>query len=426
MSARLERLTPEGWNAQHLYFTGPSVSADGRCLVVLGDRDRPARGPYDRDAALQVFAVELASGEAHPLTTNRDGVARAYVTFGGHVERGIAPGSVAFSPATAQVVLVHGRVVERVALGGGGPEAIAELPPGVVTGYGALSADGTRYAIPIIDAAAFVDLHAIDATVRRLGLVSRILVVDTATGAICDEVDVPDGWVTHVQLRPGDPKTILFNHEWAEGSGLRRLWVRDLRGVRPLRRPEGAWTDAPIDAADEVEHETFTPDGRAIVYHGVSRGPHGGGRAFVGRITLADEVVTELALPSGPPAYGHLAARDGRRLVTDGIADPAAADAAGAPRGERRAPGPVPRARPPRLDGVDAPPEDDGGRWITRLDVDWVARRVVASPLVEHGSSWSSQDAHPHPIVTPDGRSVLFTSDRAGERAVYRIGLEPA
>jgi Tol biopolymer transport system component len=50
----------------------------------------------------------------------------------------------------------------------------------------------------------------------------------------------------------------------------------------------------------------------------------------------------------------------------------------------------------------------------------------VATPLVEHGSSWSSQDDHPHPIVTPDGRSVLFTSDRRGSRAVYRIGLDGA
>jgi len=164
-----ERLTDGRWNAQHLYFTGPSLSADGSCLVVLGDRDRPARGPYDPDADLQVFAVDPATADARPLTANRDGVMRAYVTFGGHPERGIAPGSVAFSPATGRVVLVQGRAIVRVGLDGGMPDPIAVLPSGVVTGYGALSTDGTRYAIAVIDAAAFADLHAIDATVRRRG-----------------------------------------------------------------------------------------------------------------------------------------------------------------------------------------------------------------------------------------------------------------
>jgi Tol biopolymer transport system component len=49
----------------------------------------------------------------------------------------------------------------------------------------------------------------------------------------------------------------------------------------------------------------------------------------------------------------------------------------------------------------------------------------VPTPLVEHGSSWSSQDAHPHPVFDPGGRSVLFTSDRAGVRAVYRVEAGP-
>jgi oligogalacturonide lyase len=415
-AAATTRLTTGAWNAQHLYFTGPSLGRDGSCLVVLGDRDRPARGPYDPDAALNVFAVDVGSGEARPLTRNRDGVARAYVTFGGHPDRGIAPGSVAFSPEAGVVVLLQGRAITRVRLEDGPSEILAELPAGVVTGYGTLTADGARYALPFIDAAAFADLHAIDATVRRLGLVSRVLVVDTSSGGVVDEMEVAGGWVTHVQLRPADPATILFNHEWAEGSGTRRLWIRDPAGIRPLRRAQGARTDVPIDAADEVEHETWTADGSAVVYHGVSRLPTGG-RPFIGRVSLADGLVTEIALPSGPVRYGHLAARDARTFVTDGIADPVDATADARP-GER------PRTAT-RLDGADAPAEDDGGRWISRLDVDWVARRVVPTPLVEHGSSWSSQDAHPHPVFDPGGRSVLFTSDRAGVRAVYRVEASP-
>ena len=412
-----KRLTRGDWNAQHLYFTGPSLSQDGSTLIVLGDREGPERGPYDPDAAVDVFAVDVATGEARPLTRNRDGVARAYVNFGGHRERGIAPGSVVFSPVARHVVLVEGHEVRRVPVAGGPPDRLAELPTGVVTGYGGLSDDGSRYAVPIIDGAAFADLHSIDATVRRLGLVSRILVVDTVGGGIVDEIEVAGGWVTHVQFRPGDSHTILFNHEWAEGSGFRRLWIRDAGGIRRLRSAEVARTDAPIDAADDVEHETWSPDGSAVVYHGVARGPAASAaRPFLGRVTIADGLVTEIGLPPSPLRYGHLAARDLGTFVTDGIADPLGDDRADTP------------ARPPlaeRLDGADAPPEDDGGRWITRLDVDWSTCRLLATPMVEHGSSWSSQDAHPHPTFAPDG-SVLFTSDRDGPRAVYRVDVGPA
>jgi oligogalacturonide lyase len=418
-----ERLTRDIGNAQLLYFTGPSMTADGTRLVVLGDRDRPARGPYDPDAAVNVFVVDPRTGGAERLTDNRDGVARGYVTFGGRPGRGILPGSVALDAGTGVVVLVRDHRIARVSVGGGGADVLAELPPGTVAGYGAVSGDGRRYAIPVIGEAAFEDLRAIDATVRRLRLASRILVADVARGGIIDDIEVPDAWVTHVQFRPGMPETLLFNHEWADGSGTRRLWVRDRSGLRSLRRPDAAWTDAPVDPIDEVEHETWTADGSWIVYHGVHRRPGPlAGRAFVGRITIADGLVTELDLPDGPAAYGHLAARDAWTLVTDGIADPPTGGPSRS-NGPSGAVGPV-EARstePGRLDGADAPGEDAGGRWITRLDVDWLARRVVATPLVEHGSSWSSQDAHPHPVFDPTGRSVLFTSDRDGFRAVYRF-----
>lgn len=34
------------------------------------------------------------------------------------------------------------------------------------------------------------------------------------------------------------------------------------------------------------------------------------------------------------------------------------------------------------------------------------------------------QDAHVHPIITPRGSEVIFTSDRAGKPDVYEVGLQ--
>jgi oligogalacturonide lyase len=424
MTTVARRITRGDWNAQHLYFTTASLTADETRLLVLGDRDRPARGPYDPDAAVNVFVVDVESGAAERLTDSDGGVAESYVYFGGHQDRGLAPGTVAFSPAAGTVLYVQDRAVRRVSVDGGEAAVVAELPPDTVPGYGALSGDGDRYVVPVIDRSAFADLHAIDATVRRLGLVGHVLVFDTSTGDLLDDLAVPGGWVTHAQFRPGDAGAILFNHEWAEGSGHRRLWLSDADGTRPLRQRDRGETDGPIDGADDVEHEIWTPDGRAVVYHGVYRAPgRMAGRSFVGRVSVPDGIVTELAFPPGFASYGHISALDDHTLVTDGIAEPTDAfDATG--RASRRTSDGESRrldGESRRLDGADAPGEDAGGRWIALIDVDWSARRLAWRPIVEHGSSWSSQDAHPHPIFDRAGRSVIFTTDVDGHRAVASV-----
>jgi hypothetical protein len=125
--------------------------------------------------------------------------------------------------------------------------------------------------------------------------------------------------------------------------------------------------------------------------------------------------VTELPFPAGFASYGHVSAHDDHTLVTDGIAEPTDAFDADAP--SRTAS----EGHSDRLDGADAPAEDEGGRWITLIDIDWSDRRLAWRPIVEHGSSWSSQDAHPHPVFDHAGRSVIFTTDVDGRRTVARV-----
>jgi Tol biopolymer transport system component len=43
--------------------------------------------------------------------------------------------------------------------------------------------------------------------------------------------------------------------------------------------------------------------------------------------------------------------------------------------------------------------------------------------LCRHDSTCVDQDAHVHPITTPAGRSVVFTSDRDGRCNVYEVLL---
>jgi hypothetical protein len=405
------RLTDGRSNGQLLYFTGPSLTADDRHLVFLGDASRPARGPYDPDALVDVWVLDRADGSLRRLTSNRVGVRRSYVYFGGHDDAGIAPGSVALAAEPRIVCYLDGTSVRRVGVASGDDRQIGEVATGLANGYGALSDDGARYCLPVMDASAFADLHAIDATVLANGLVSPLLGFDAVAGGLVDDVAVPDGWVTHVAFRPGDPTTILYNHEWASDGGARRIWLWDGRSRRTLR---AVGEGGPATPEDEVEHETWTRDGARVVYHGrYAAGPHPlAGRAFVGWIEIATGCVSEIPLPDGDTRYGHVATGPAGSLVTDGLA---AGDAWGPATAASR--GPV----PPRIDAADAPPEDDGGAWISRLDPDWTAGALRWTPLVRHGSSWSSQDAHPHPIFDHSGRSILYTSDEDGFRAVYEV-----
>ena len=50
---------------------------------------------------------------------------------------------------------------------------------------------------------------------------------------------------------------------------------------------------------------------------------------------------------------------------------------------------------------------------------------VLSGPwrICEHGGGWSEQRRHVHPRIAPDGKTVLFTSDKEGEPHLYSVTL---
>jgi hypothetical protein len=112
----------------------------------------------------------------------------------------------------------------------------------------------------------------------------------------------------------------------------------------------------------------------------------------VGRVYPDGSHRIEIALPADWKRYGPFTEGSPGVLVTDGYYE-----------------------RP------DDPGSKGSGAWISVLRVDWESRKIRWFPLCRRGSSWRSQDEHPHPVFDHAGETAIFTSDRDGTRAGYRV-----
>jgi oligogalacturonide lyase len=368
-------------NEQLLYFTSSSLWADDAHLVFISDRNGDPN----------IFVRDLTSGAETALSDNHAGFLKSYVYFDGTPYQGLGKASISLDPARGLVYFIQGRTVCR-ADRHGQVTALAELPRGQMTAFTHVSADGTRLCIPTTDARALDgDNHLpgrpaynIDQRVQAENLCSTLWVFDTRTGAVLTQEVVPQAWITHVQFSPVDPDLILYNHEWPGDCGIRRMWLFD--GKRHLRLRDEA---SGRSRADWTCHEMWERDGSAIIYHG----QYASGVSYIGRATLDGAAVDlrEITLPAGWEAYGHFTVGQPGALVTDGY----------------------------YREGQD--PNGGSGQWISRVDVDWGQGSTRWTPLCRHGSSWDSQDSHPHPIFDHAARRIYYTSDCEGKRAVYAV-----
>jgi hypothetical protein len=366
-------------NDQLLYFTSTSLLADDQRVVFLSDRTGQPN----------ILLRDLKTGSDKQLTTNTDGFLKSYVYFDGLPYRGLGRASVSLDAQRGILYYIQGRSI--CALDTNGTQRIlAEYPPGQMTAFTHVSADGTRLCVPTTDARALdgdkqlkgKPSYDIDARVQKENLSSYLRVYDTATGKeiLCERV--PKAWITHVQFSPRDHDLILYNHEWSADSGIRRMWLWD--GHRHLRlRTEAQGRSR----ADWACHEMWDRDGSAIIYHGGFQNGH----TFIGRVKPGGSDLTEIALPKEWNRNGHFTVGAPGSLVTDGCY------------------------------AQEGDPAQSKGAWISVLEVDWTSQHYVWDPLCRHGSSWTSQDSHTHPIFNHAADAIYFTSDRGGKRAVYRL-----
>jgi oligogalacturonide lyase len=209
----------------------------------------------------------------------------------------------------------------------------------------------------------------------KTGKVSRFIVVDTQTGK--SSVILERDTIGHPQFCPDDDNLILYagpltDRVWTvarDGTGNRRVYARE-------------------DKMQWVTHEVWLPGKRAIAFVDWPRG-----------MRLIDIDTGEAQWLHHFPAWHAAPDRTGTRFVCD----------------------------------TNFP---DRGLHVIPLDGE--PDYLCASEATSEGAHWAHpfpyndgpvavearQHTHPHPRFSPDGKRVVFTSDRTGHAQIYEVELD--
>jgi oligogalacturonide lyase len=235
---------------------------------------------------------------------------------------------------------------------------------GAAMGTTALSASGRWWAIPV-----------------KVGPVSRFVMIDT--DALTASVFLERDTIGHPQFCPDDEDLILY-----AGSMTDRVWVTDRSGATNrrvyVRQHREQW----------VTHESWLPGRQEIAFVDWPRGMQ-----VIDLATGTTRWITRF------PAWHAISDGPGRRIVCD-------------------------TTFPDR--GLHLLPFEQGANNGVE------AAFLCSSDASSEGAHWggpfpyndgpvkvdAAQHTHPHPRFSPDGRRVVFTSDRTGYAEVYEVLLE--
>lgn len=173
-------------------------------------------------------------------------------------------------------------------------------------------------------------------------------------------------WIGHVNTSPTQRHLLTFCHEGPWNLVDQRVWGLDVDSGK-------AWKIRPTSGKETVGHEYWYADGVRIGYHGLDAS----GKPMIGRIRHDNSDRREASFPG---QTGHTFSLDEKLIVGDG----------------------------------------GGVIRLWRYDGEEYSKPRV---LCRHDSAMRIQQAHPHPRISPDGRCVIFTSDRPGYCNVYRVNL---
>ena len=367
---RVRQLTDSPAEDYHLYFYNPSVTPDGKYLIFLSERT----------GSSNLFRLDLHSGQIVQLTD----ASRARAEYWPFTEsvQGVGACLPAIANQGKEVFYFEGTDLCAVDVESMGRRQVLSLPSDRRPSMLQANASGETLVFATWDEALFMersqrayagekfpDEHFFQETT------STIMRVDAGTGQAEEVLCKEKFWINHVHVNPLNRDLISFCHEYSNMPD--RMWL--------LNVTDGRCDPIPGQDTNEwYEHEFWSADGQSVCFHGGSVSDNTQG--FCGWCSPHGENYRKAYHSTSGRAYAHYNLHlDGQTMVTDG------------------------EARPGCISKVHL---QDG--------------QQVFEVLCRHDSYTFGDDqrCHPHPSFTPDGRQVIFTSNRTGSSNVYLTDWE--
>jgi oligogalacturonide lyase len=231
---------------------------------------------------------------------------------------------------------------------------------GAAMGTTALSSSGRYWAVPV-----------------RTGQRTRFWLIDTERGS--SDIFLEKGTIGHPQFCPDDDDLILY-----AGPMTDRVWVTDRSGAKDRRIHQRS------NLMQWITHEVWRPGHRTVLFVDWPNG--------LGEIEPNSGDVREI---TDFPVWHGAPDRTGQKLVCDTN---------------------FPDRGLHVLDLASAPKDGDfiHHPHATSQGDHWSRPFPYANGPVK---VYAPQHTHPHPRFSPDGRQVVFTSDRSGKAQVYVANL---
>lgn len=387
-------------NDQHLYFTSPSVTDDDQYLIIISERDGNPN----------LYSIDRSTSEIQKLT-NSKGLLKSYTYPLGKTE-GLSKASPFLDSKNKILYWIEDDFIWKKDLTKNNrAQKVSNLPKGWLTGYTHISNDGKKFCVPCTDPKAFTkgdqtqhdQLKYVPSRMVNGGYKTKIIVVDLERSVYINEIEVPF-WVTHVQFDPNDSDIILCNSEGTLPSSAKRdypfwgrVWVVKADGSykRLFNQVEGEY----------VNHENWYSDGQGVVYHGKRNQTFFKKICYLSMIALNKYGLNFFPRQKLDAMFSHYVAarnKEGKQIFSANISHPVSHAVAGS-------------------QGKNFIADSRDGYIYGYKKNDNNFEKIL---ICNHGSSLRFQDAHPHPRVTYQGNSIIYTSDMNGSCNVYEVRLK--